>query len=86
MLFAFQPDAVYDDFNCMLFLLVELDAVLKVCHDTVYTGTHEPSFFCVVDYLLVFALLAPDNGRENLYFRVYRPRHNRIYNLINRLL
>ena len=81
-----QLNSVYDYFNCVFFLFIKLYPVFEVYKEAVYTGTHKTSGDSITHYLLVFSLFSLYNGSENLNAGSFRPAHNGIYNLVNRLL
>ena len=79
-------NTIHDNLYRVFFLLIELNAVFQINGQSVDARTEEACLLGVFDNLLVLALLALDNGREDLNTGMFFPAHNRIDNLINGLL
>ena len=82
----FQHNAVNNNFDCMLLLLVQLDRIIQLHHQPVDARAHKTGFPCIVQHLLVLAFFAADNGRKQRKLCPFGPGKHRADNLVNRLL
>ena len=78
-----QLNAINDNFNRMLFLLIELNAVFKVDHQSIDTRAQESRFLRIFNDFLMFAFFPLDNRRKNLNTGAIFPAHNSIDDLVN---
>ena len=81
-----KNDAVNDDFDRMLFLLVEFHPILEIDEESVDSRADESGVFRVGDYFLVLAFLAANDRGEDLDLRSFGPLENRSDDLVDGLL
>ena len=81
-----QLNTIYDNLYSVFLLFIELNAVFQINRQSVDARTEKTRLLGVFDNLLVFALFALDNRREDLNTGTVFPAHNRIDNLIDCLL
>ena len=80
-----RPQAIDDDLDVVPHLAVELQIVGELNDLAVDAGPHEALLQQVVEQVLVFALLAADDGRETANLRPCRQLHDAGDDLLARL-
>jgi len=70
----------------MLFLLVQLDIVIQAHQHAVHPGAHVTRLAGVLEDFLVFTLFPAHRRRKQLDLRPRFPCHDRIDDLVHRLL
>jgi len=78
-------EAVDDDFDIVLLVLVELDGLAQVVDAAVGAHAGEAAVPGVVEHLFVLALFAADHRREHLKLRALGQGHHAVDDLVDRL-
>ena len=78
--------AVHDDLDVVLFVLVELDVLREVIDAAVHPHAHIAGLARVLEHLCVLALARAHDGGEDLYARALRPGEHLVDDLVDGLL